>query len=259
MPYPFKPFKIDSRFNQDVSYGKHEGLDLNGLSGGNTDCNTPLESISNGKCVHVSQATINYGNLAIIEVLWKGVIYWIRYCHLNVISVRPGDVVKIGTQIGTMGSTGNSTACHLHLDILKKKPSNWRFYSQSVTEWFVDPEWFILNYKEESMTEIIQVEKKDWDRARKSMDIVNDVHKKLNLSGDHIDIGSSPYMESISQRDLRVSTLEKQNSELQKKLNEKPITPIDEDVKYTINGKSVKSIDKNGVETVINYAVKPSK
>jgi len=42
---------------------------------------------------------------------------------------------------------------------------------------------------------------------------------------------------------------------LQKKLNEKPITPIDEDVKYTINGKSVKSIDKNGVETVINYAV----
>lgn len=255
MPYPFTPFKIDSDFNANVSYGKHEGLDLNGLGGGNTDCNTPLQSISSGKCVHISQSTKDYGNLAVIEVTWNGVTYYIRYCHLNIISVRPGDMVKIGTQIGTMGSTGNSTACHLHLDILKKNPSNWRFYTQSVTDWFVDPKWFILNYKEESMPDTIQVERKDWERARKSMDILKDVHTKLGLSGDHIDIGSSPYMEAISQRDVRISALESENEKLKKQLENKPITPPDSDVKYKINGKTEKYTTKEGVEVTINYAV----
>lgn len=170
MPYPFTPYKIDSSFNQNVSYGKHEGLDLNGLGGGNTDCDTPLKSISKGKCVHISQSTKDYGNMAIIEVLWQGILYWIRYCHLNRIDVRPGDTVDIGTIIGTMGSTGNSTHCHLHLDILKKKPSSWRFYTQNVTNWFVDPVWFINNYKAEgaTMPETMVIEVKDYIRLRRA-------------------------------------------------------------------------------------------
>lgn len=47
------------------------------------------------------------------------------------------------------------------------------------------------------MAEIINVNKEDWERARKSMDIVEAIHKKLNLDGDHIDIGKDPYLEEI--------------------------------------------------------------
>jgi hypothetical protein len=171
MPYPFTPYKIDSSFNQNVVYGKHEGLDLNGTGGGNADCDTPLKSISKGKCVHISHTTSDYGNLVVIEVIFKNVMYWIRYCHLNRIEVRPGDIVDIGTLIGTMGSTGNSTHCHLHLDILKKKPNLWRFYTQDVLDWFIDPVWFINNYKGDDMSETMIIEVKDYNRLRKASEL----------------------------------------------------------------------------------------
>jgi len=45
--------------------------------------------------------------------------YRTTYNHLSVISVRPGQSVGKGGQIGLMGSTGNSTGSHLHFEILR--------------------------------------------------------------------------------------------------------------------------------------------
>ena len=39
------------------------------------------------------------------------------YAHLSRIDVEPGDVVKAGQAVGLVGSTGNSTGAHLHLEI----------------------------------------------------------------------------------------------------------------------------------------------
>jgi murein DD-endopeptidase MepM/ murein hydrolase activator NlpD len=39
------------------------------------------------------------------------------YAHLDSVSVKPGDAVERGQQIGTVGSTGNSTGPHLHFEI----------------------------------------------------------------------------------------------------------------------------------------------
>ena len=39
------------------------------------------------------------------------------YAHLSSLAVSAGDLVNQGTTIGTLGSTGNSTGCHVHFEI----------------------------------------------------------------------------------------------------------------------------------------------
>jgi murein DD-endopeptidase MepM/ murein hydrolase activator NlpD len=43
----------------------------------------------------------------------------IRFGHLNAISVKSGDRVSAGQQLGTMGSTGRTTGAHVHLEYLR--------------------------------------------------------------------------------------------------------------------------------------------
>lgn len=157
MPFPFEPHGISVGFNGQASYGPHEGIDLNvaGTSG-NQDCGTQINSISDGACVYSGYESGNYGNLTIIETVFEGKIYYLRYCHLQSLFLNAGDKVKVGDKIGNMGSTGNSTACHLHFDILKKTPFKWRMYTKSVLDWYADPIWFITNYKGETMPTDLQ-------------------------------------------------------------------------------------------------------
>lgn len=39
------------------------------------------------------------------------------YAHVDTILVRPGQYVSQGSQIATVGTTGNSTGCHLHFEV----------------------------------------------------------------------------------------------------------------------------------------------
>jgi murein DD-endopeptidase MepM/ murein hydrolase activator NlpD len=39
------------------------------------------------------------------------------YCHLEELAVRVGDDVEAGEAIGAVGSTGNVTGPHLHLEV----------------------------------------------------------------------------------------------------------------------------------------------
>lgn len=40
-----------------------------------------------------------------------------RYAHLQYLYVRPGEVVRAGQTLGTVGQTGRATGAHLHLEL----------------------------------------------------------------------------------------------------------------------------------------------
>ncbi len=68
-----------------------------------------------------------YGNTIMITHSINGKTYATLYAHLNSIHVSKNQSVSQGQQIGVMGSTGSSTAKHLHFEIHPggyKNPAN---------------------------------------------------------------------------------------------------------------------------------------
>ena len=74
---------------------------------------TPIYASRSGKVIFAGYSG-GYGNLVIVRHD-KG--YTTYYGHLNKITTRVGAKVGQGTMIGKMGSTGNSTGCHLHFEV----------------------------------------------------------------------------------------------------------------------------------------------
>ena len=85
----------------------HTGLDLAAPSG------TPVRAIAEGTITEVGWAGA-YGNRT-VQTLEDGTELW--YCHQEAIGVRLGEDVAAGEEIGRVGSTGNSTGPHLHLEV----------------------------------------------------------------------------------------------------------------------------------------------
>lgn len=100
----------------------HSGNDVNGNAGGNTDCGTPLKAIMPGTITSVVSQVSGYGKHCHLQFQINGKVYWAHYCHLQDVYVRTGQIVKEGDLIGRMGTTGNSTHCHLHFEI-KNQPT----------------------------------------------------------------------------------------------------------------------------------------
>jgi murein DD-endopeptidase MepM/ murein hydrolase activator NlpD len=98
----------------------HEGLDFSAPTG--TDIYATGEGI-------VSRATISpigYGKHIEID---HGFGYSTIYAHLDGFKVKPGERIKRGDVIGYVGSTGKSTAPHLHYEVrIKGKAVNPTLY-----------------------------------------------------------------------------------------------------------------------------------
>lgn len=108
---PISPgvYRLTGRFGQ-CSYlwaHCHTGLDFAAPSG------TPVRSIANGVVTETGSAGA-YGNRVIVT-LEDGTELW--YCHLSGYAVGVGDLVVGGRILGYVGSTGNSTGPHLHVEV----------------------------------------------------------------------------------------------------------------------------------------------
>lgn len=88
----------------------HSGLDIGG-TGGNLD-GQEADTIGSGTVTTVGYDPEGYGNYVIID---HGNGYRTLYGHLQKATVRQGQTVNAGQQIGVIGGTGNVEAPHLHL------------------------------------------------------------------------------------------------------------------------------------------------
>ena len=100
---------ISSRYgvSSRIRSSTHTGLDIAASTG------TPIKVIADGT-VTSAQYTGSYGYLVKVEH-GNGVESW--YAHTSKMYVKAGDEVKAGDVIAAVGSTGNSTGPHLHLEI----------------------------------------------------------------------------------------------------------------------------------------------
>ena len=85
----------------------HTGLDFAAPDG------TPIKALANGVVKETGWAGA-YGNRTVIT-LDDGTDLW--YCHQSQFAVKKGQPVVGGQTIGFVGSTGNSTGPHLHLEV----------------------------------------------------------------------------------------------------------------------------------------------
>lgn len=88
----------------------HEGMDIAGLG-----CGTPIYAINDGT---VTLSGGYYGLGIAVEINHHNG-YKSLYGHLSRSLVSVGQAVKKGQQIATMGNTGYSYGCHLHLQLEK--------------------------------------------------------------------------------------------------------------------------------------------
>jgi murein DD-endopeptidase MepM/ murein hydrolase activator NlpD len=109
---PTSHYRITATFGSGGGYwssGRHTGLDFA------TDAGRTVGAVAAGTVVEAGWAGA-YGQQIVIK--HAGGVRT-SYSHLSRISVEKGDRVTPGQAIGAVGSSGNTTGPHLHLEVLK--------------------------------------------------------------------------------------------------------------------------------------------
>jgi murein DD-endopeptidase MepM/ murein hydrolase activator NlpD len=89
---------------------QHKGLDM-GCGFG-----SPARAAASGRVTEVVHGHAGYGNYVVID---HGAGIGSSYSHLESTSVKVGDTVRQGQQVGAVGSTGVSTGPHLHFEMTR--------------------------------------------------------------------------------------------------------------------------------------------
>ncbi len=117
--------KISSGYRT-TSRPTHYGIDLSdsGISG------TAIYSPTSGVVRKKSTTDSEGGNMVVIQTnntTVDGIPIRIAFLHMTAgsITLKEGDTVSVGTKIGTVGNTGNSTGAHLHLSTFGSSSATW--------------------------------------------------------------------------------------------------------------------------------------
>jgi len=104
----------------------HTGMDFTAPTG------TEIHATGDGVVIKVKSTRRGYGKHVIIS---HGYGYSTLYAHMSKFNCRVGQKIKRGDVIGFVGSTGTSTAPHLHYEVEKnnRKINPANFYSNDLT------------------------------------------------------------------------------------------------------------------------------
>ncbi len=108
----------------------HTGADLNlNVPRWNADAGAEVYAVADGDVVYAGRFNESWGNLVVLRHGARGGFYS-RYGHLATVTVRKGDVVFLGEQVGTVGGADVGLPDHLHFDIsttdvLERSPGDW--------------------------------------------------------------------------------------------------------------------------------------
>ena len=126
----------------------HQGLDIGAKKAGVEG--DKLFAVADGIMVYTAfMASKEYGYGYFIIIQHKG--FCTLYAHMKGLIVSVNDDVKAGQVIGYMGSTGASTAAHLHFEVEPIQFINYQHYitkSNGIRKYAVDPYKFIKEFRE---------------------------------------------------------------------------------------------------------------
>ncbi len=105
----------------------HTGVDFSAARG------TPIYATGDGV---IKKVATNYGGYGKEVLIDHGYGYVTRYAHMSDFNVKKGQKIKRGECIGYVGSTGKSTAPHLHYEVLKdsKKVNPVHYFYNDLNE-----------------------------------------------------------------------------------------------------------------------------
>lgn len=103
---------VGGRISWYYGNGGHKGMDYA------AGCGTPIYPVAAGRVYYVGNTLDAWGAKMILIVHnVNGRLVFSQYAHLQGYNVSVGQNVDIGDVIGYVGSTGNSSGCHLHLEM----------------------------------------------------------------------------------------------------------------------------------------------
>lgn len=133
---------------------RHFGEDWNSREGGNSDLGDPVYSIGDGVVTFAHNVRGAWGQVVLVRHGYRdSVDKKVRfvdslYAHLDKTSVKTGQIVKRGQQVGTIGTNYGMYTAHLHFEIrhnIQIGLSN-SGASPDLTNW-ADPTQFINKYR----------------------------------------------------------------------------------------------------------------
>lgn len=105
----------------------HAGVDLGYEYG------TPVNALFAGTIVMAGDYDDGYGNQVLIY--HPSIDAYTRYGHMSMVEVTIGEKISEQTIIGYVGSTGNSTGPHLHLEYIVADGNGGYIYTNPLLLW----------------------------------------------------------------------------------------------------------------------------
>ena len=143
---------------QHFTENRHLGDDLNGIGGENSDLGDPVFCVADGRVLLARDGGPGWGNVLIVLHAYaeNGARKYVQsyYGHLEKMLVQPGDEVRRGQQIATVGTGNGRYLAHLHFEMREfTTPFVGPGYRQDPRGW-IDGQAFIAAHRGAALDDV---------------------------------------------------------------------------------------------------------